>query len=123
MFGSKNDISVTCQIELNLNKQCLNFAGKLTLSETVSLISSNGVISNNSGLIHMAAALNKPLVAIYGSTSPTFTPPLGQRSRKITVHLPCSPCFKQKCPYNHYRCMELIMPNDILNLLNIAIGQ
>lgn len=91
LFGSKDDKLVTDKIEAALTVQapknpaelniCENFAGQLDLFETVDLFSkASAVVTNDSGLMHMAAALDKPVVAIYGSTSPGFTPPLGKRS-------------------------------------------
>ena len=74
-------------------------------------------MSNDSGLMHIAAALNKPLVAIYGPTDPNFAPPLGYRVRSISLSLDCSPCAKRECPLGHHRCMRDLEPRLILNAI------
>jgi heptosyltransferase-2 len=118
LFGSEQDAPVTANIQQQLAKNCQNFAGKLQLAETVDLMSVvNVVISNDSGLMHMASSLNKYLIAIYGATSPKFTPPFGQHAKIVTNNLSCSPCFKKECPLKHHQCMHAITPEQILELL------
>ncbi|EEY12806.1 RfaF protein [Mannheimia haemolytica serotype A2 str. BOVINE] len=85
LFGSKKDEAAGEQIRLalpeNLQRYCLNLAGQTDLNQAVDLIADcNAVVSNDSGLMHIAAALNKPLVALYGPTSPQYTPPLSQNA-------------------------------------------
>jgi heptosyltransferase-2 len=75
------------------------------------------VISNDSGLMHMASSLGKYVLAIYGSTSHTFTPPFGKGAKIITKNLSCSPCFKKDCPLGHHQCMTTITPQQIAELL------
>lgn len=119
LFGSKQDLPVVERIQNQLPSNCKNFAGKLQLSETVDLISVvDVVISNDSGLMHMASGLNKYLLAIYGSTSSAFTPPFGAHAKIVTKKLPCSPCFKKVCPLKHHQCMNAITPEQILEILN-----
>lgn len=65
----------------------------------------------------MAASLDIPLVAIYGSTSSEFTPPLGKKSQVLQASLPCRPCFKRECPLQHLNCMYLIKPQQVLTAL------
>lgn len=118
LFGSQQDAIITTQICQQLSTNHYNFAGKLTLANTVDLMAlTNVVISNDSGLMHMAASLNKYLIALYGPTSPNFTPPFGANSHIITQNLPCSPCHKKTCPLQHQQCMLTITPQQIASLM------
>jgi len=115
LFGSKKD-KPTCAAINNLSHQkCQNLAGKTSLSDAVALMAeADLVVSNDSGLMHVAAALQKPLVAIYGSTDPSFTPPLNHNSQIERLALDCSPCFKRDCPLGHLDCLVKLPPRQIL---------
>ncbi len=117
IFGSKNDAIVAEEIISQVKGNCHNLAGKTSLAEAVDLLSlANLVVSNDSGLMHIAAALNRPLIAIYGSSSPEFTPPLNPEAHIVRSTLSCSPCFQRECPLQHHRCMKELLPEQVLAL-------
>ena len=115
LFGSKNEQPTTTEINQKTNNACTDFSGSTTLAEAVDLMSfAEVVITNDSGLMHVAAALNKKIVVIYGSTDPNFTPPLNHKASIVSLQLECSPCFKRVCPYGHYHCLVEISPARVL---------
>jgi heptosyltransferase-2 len=120
LFGSEKDQTVTAALNDATQNQCVNFAGKTNLAEAVDLLSLvDTVISNDSGLMHVAAALDKKLIALYGSSDPLFTPPLNSNAQVMSLNLPCSPCFKRECPLGHTHCLTDIAPAQVLALLGL----
>jgi heptosyltransferase-2 len=116
IFGSQKDAPVGRWIASRSNS--VDLTGKTTLAEAVDLLSlTDGVVSNDSGLMHIAAALNRHLVAIYGSSDPTFTPPLNPRATSLSLQLSCSPCFQRHCPLTHLRCLRDLMPEQVLDVI------
>jgi len=117
LLGSNNDLPICESINNHCQKQCQVLAGKTSLQEAIDLIScTNLVISNDSGLMHIAAALNIPLVAVYGSTDPNHTPPLSSNHAIARLNLDCSPCFKRECPLQHLNCLNQLMPSQVIDL-------
>jgi heptosyltransferase-2 len=106
LIGSSKDQRIAEDINKICDFQCQNFTGKTTLEQAIDLLSfAKSVVSNDSGLLHVAAALKKPVIALYGSSDPTFTPPLSTCAHIISLNLPCSPCFKRECPLGHRACL------------------
>ena len=96
----------------------VNLAGRTSLLEAVDLLSAaSAVVSNDSGLLHVAAALDVPVAAVYGSTSPDFTPPLGARTVTLQRELGCRPCFRRECPLGHTDCLRGLAPAEVFAAL------
>lgn len=115
ILGSNKDFTVAEQINQFSNHLCVNLCGKTSLAEAIDLMSLSAcVITNDSGLMHIAAALDRPLVAVYGSTSPNFTPPLSEKASIVKDTIACSPCFERECPYKHHQCMKNIQPQKVI---------
>ncbi len=107
IFGAAKDQEVAQAIQMLTQKRCIDLTGRTTLADAIDLMSqANRVVSNDSGLMHIAAALDRPLVAVYGSTDPGFTPPLNECVKIVQEKIACSPCFKRICPKQHHRCMR-----------------
>jgi heptosyltransferase-2 len=94
----------------------VNLCGRTTLDDAVVLLScADLVVSNDSGLMHVAAALDRPMIALYGSSSPSFTPPLSDRAHVVKHEVPCSPCYQRVCPLKHFDCMMKLAPSRVLD--------
>lgn len=132
LLGSGKEAALCDEIAAPVNAQqagkCLNLAGKTSLPQALSLIAaSHATVSNDSGLMHVAAALGVPQVAIFGSSSPLHTPPLSDKARVLWLKadpayqppLDCAPCFERECPLGHTRCLNDIGAQQVLNLLSI----
>ncbi len=118
LFGSPKDTADGETIQTIANTGCHNLIGQTTLAQAIDLLSLvKCVISNDSGLMHIAAALDKPLIVIYGSTDPGFTPPLSNKATILSLHLSCSPCFKRDCPLNHGNCLQQLTPDMVLKAM------
>lgn len=88
-----------------------NLCGQTELAEAMALLAgAAGVVSNDSGLMHVTAAFDRPMVAIFGSSDPRHTPPRSPHARIEWLHLSCSPCFQRECPLGHLQCLENIDP-------------
>ena len=118
IFGSAKDRDIADAI-LASAPQVTDYCGKTSLAEAIDMMSlAKAVISNDSGLMHVAAALERPLVAIYGSSSPEFTPPLSANAKIVTLDLECSPCFERTCPLGHMDCLNRLGPDKVLIALD-----
>lgn len=106
LLGSPKDNAVCDEIK-GLNPAVHHLAGKTTLDQAVALIAAaSAVVSNDSGLLHIASALNRPVIAIYGPTDPYHAPPFSDIAHSLSLHLPCAPCKQRECPLMHHECMQ-----------------
>ena len=115
LFGSANDAAVCDRINTLAGAGCENLAGQTRLEDAIDLLGmANFVVTNDSGLMHVAAALQRPMVAIYGSSDPGFTPPLSETAQIERLGLDCSPCFKRECPLGHLNCLNNLLPERVI---------
>ncbi|MDF2183836.1 lipopolysaccharide heptosyltransferase II [Grimontia hollisae] len=119
LFGGEKDRAVAQNIIDNLPRasqtQCYNLAGKTSLVDAVDMLAAcHTVFSNDSGLMHVAAAVGAHIVAIYGSSSPKYTPPLSTSVATVNTDIECRPCFKRECPYGHLKCLKDLHPSTVL---------
>lgn len=122
IFGSEKDRSVAQTIvdlvPAALRARVVNLAGATRLEQAVDLLSAAAaVVSNDSGLMHIAAAVGRPLVVVYGSTSPAFTPPLAAHVEILQLPVDCGPCFQRECPLGHLKCLRELPPERALAAL------
>lgn len=121
LFGSGKDSEVTQAINALTRQRCLDLGGKTQLSEAIDLMAmTQAVVSNDSGLMHLAAALDKPVVAIYGSSDPHHTPPMNPQAAILYLGLACSPCFERECPLGHLNCLKQLKPTAVVSALDAA---
>ncbi len=118
IFGGPGDIKVTDKVfELIRDKvpSAQNLAGKTTLRQCIALLNKLSLfITNDSGAMHMAAALSVPTVALFGSTDPMLTGPTGKHTSVVIKKTPCSPCFERVCKPGHMNCMTAVTVEDVL---------
>ena len=115
LFGSPKDHAVAEEISQLAPGLCRNLCGATSLGQAVDLLAMTDlVVCNDSGLMHVAAALNRPLVTLYGSSSPGFTPPLSDQADILSLNLDCSPCYKRECPLGHLDCLNKLTPERAL---------
>lgn len=119
ILGSARDLGMAKQIaQLTQAPTVHVLCGHTELVDTVDLLAlCRAAVSNDSGLMHIAAAVGTPLVALYGSTDPGHTPPLNPKAQVLRLGLDCSPCFKRECPLGHQRCLQDLRPAQVLEAL------
>jgi heptosyltransferase II len=109
LLGSRADAPTANYIEGK------NLVGQTTLDEAIDLIAGAAcVVTNDSGLMHVAAALDTPQVALFGSSSPERTPPLSAHARVLWLKPECSPCFERVCPLGHFKCLNELTVEQVL---------
>jgi len=117
LLGGPSEASLIAAMNQATQNRCKDLS-RTSLAEAVDVLSlAHCVVSNDSGLMHVAAALERPLVALYGSSSPDFTPPLSQDAQILSLDLPCKPCFKRTCPLKHHRCMRDMTPEQVFAII------
>lgn len=121
LLGGRAESEIVRHIQAQLTAFTYDLTAT-TLSEAIDLLSlARVVVSNDSGLMHMACALDLRVVAIYGSSSPDFTPPLSQNARILSKTLPCKPCFQRECPLHHLHCLRNIAPEEVIAAIEQSI--
>ncbi len=118
ILGSPKDVLLAKKIQENIQASyvdhCINLTGKTSLDQAIHLLAAaSQVVANDSGLMHVAAALNVPLVGIFGPTTATHTPPLSKNAKAVSLELGCRPCFKRSCPLTHHQCMQGLSPEKV----------
>jgi heptosyltransferase-2 len=121
IFGTKNEADAAQTIQQHCKNACVDLTGKTSLLDAIDLLSGcQAAVSNDSGLMHIAAAVGLPLVAVYGSTSPTYTPPASDRATILQLDFDCIPCFKRECPLTgeqNLRCLKQLQPEQVIAAL------
>lgn len=122
ILGSQADHTIandiTSKIDTPLKESIHDLCGKTALQDAIDILATaDSVISNDSGLMHITAALHTPLIAIYGPTSPNFTPPLADNVHIVQLDVDCGPCFQRSCPEHHHRCMKDINSAQVIKLI------
>ena len=122
LLGSDKDAGITQEIAGQASG-VVDLAGRTTLTQAIDLLAaSTVVVSNDSGLMHIAAATSTPLVALYGSSDPQYTPPLSEKAEIIYRGLKCSPCFARDCPLGHLNCLRGITPQGVSEAVDRALS-
>jgi heptosyltransferase-2 len=125
LIGSPNDRAAADAVMAELGSRgeaICDLCGRTDLGTAIDLMSlASVVVSNDSGLMHAAAALGVPLVALFGSSSPAYTPPLSPAATIAKIDIVCSPCFKRECPLGHFKCMRDLTPSAVYDLSRSAL--
>ena len=125
LLGSPNDKPATGAVLAAAGKAgeaIRDLSGRTDLGTAIDLLSlASIVVSNDSGLMHAAAAVGAPLVALFGSSSPAYTPPMSATAKIARIDIACSPCFKRKCPLGHFKCMRDLGPPAVYDLARATL--
>jgi len=123
LLGGPRDQEAAQAIQDLSGKACVDLTGRTDLLQALDLmVLTTAVVSNDSGLMHMAAGLRLPLVAVFGSSDPKHTPPLDERAVALTLDLSCSPCFARTCPLGHLKCLTDLSPARVAQALETTLG-
>lgn len=115
LLGSTKDQGISAELNAFTQQHCKDLTGKTSLTEAIDLLSlASTVVTNDSGLMHVAAALERRIIALYGPTPADVTPPLAHNAQSLFLDLPCRPCMKRECPLGHGECMVNLKPATVL---------
>ncbi|WP_238551982.1 lipopolysaccharide heptosyltransferase II [Herminiimonas sp. CN] len=121
LLGSTKDQPI-CEQIVALAPKVISLAGVTTLNEAIALIAyADAMVSNDSGLLHIASALNRPVVALYGPTDPDHAPPFSDLAQSLSLQLDCAPCRQRECPLGHHNCMQNLTPEMVWKPLRAMI--
>lgn len=121
LIGSPRDHAVAETIARDSAGACINLCGQTDIAEAADLLAAARlVVTNDSGLMHVAAAVGRPVIALYGSSSPQFTPPLSADARVLSLNIACSPCFSRACPLGHFKCLSDLSPARVSDAIDFA---
>ena len=118
LMGAPGDREVTAAVQAASGGVCLDLGGRTAMGDAVALTAlAQQVVTNDTGTLHVAAALGRPTVAVFGPTDPGFTLPQAPQVRAVRLGLSCSPCFAPECPLGHFNCMKELTPALVLAAL------
>jgi heptosyltransferase-2 len=121
LFGTKKDKAIGETIATALGENCSNRIGQTTLDQLIEeLRGCRALLTNDTGTMHLAALLGLPVVAVFGSTEPALTGPLGNGHTIIRHHVECSPCFLRECPID-FRCMKTVTVPEVVNAVMLIV--
>jgi heptosyltransferase-2 len=122
LLGSAKERALATEIVALSGHPLRNLCGETSLDDAMAILAqAAGIVSNDSGLMHLAAAYDRPLVAVFGSSDPRHTPPRSGNARVEWLHLDCSPCFQRECPLGHLNCLNHILPGRVLQALRSTV--
>ena len=121
ILGSKKDQDICCQITKMANIPIHNLCGRTTLEDSIDLLAqAERVVSNDSGLMHIAAAVGCSVVGIFGATPPEYALPISDRVWYSWANLSCSPCWQRTCCYGHYHCLTQVIPEEVISIVDLV---
>lgn len=126
LLGGKADQAVAGDIVRSSSdpEHCVDLTGKTSIGEAIDLLAhAHAAVSNDSGLMHVAAATGTPVVGIFGSSSEHHTPPLGPLTQAVSQTLDCRPCFARECPLGHTQCLKTLQPDRVITALSRLLEQ
>jgi len=122
LLGSPKERTMATEITALAGNPLRNLCGETSLEEAMAILSqAAGVVSNDSGLMHLAAAYARPQVAVFGSSDPRHTPPRSPHARVEWLHIECSPCFARECPLGHLNCLNHLEPDRVMRALRTTV--